>query len=145
LLFVENVKHTRERRVVRLYDVPDGPRPIRENRDDKAGILVTTPLPHSVSDFQFRHHAPRIARDIGTARAHIKSGGFQTETLPTFRALHAAYVIANGYRSSVTRVLAKEMGDVVTELGRAAESHRSFAELCETAERRLLDVAMSAA
>jgi hypothetical protein len=37
------------------------------------------------------------------------------------------------------------MGDVVTELGRAADFHRSFAELCETAERRLLDVAMSAA
>jgi hypothetical protein len=40
---------------------------------------------------------------------------------------------------------AKEMGNVVTELGRAANFHRSFAELCETAERRLLDVAMSAA
>jgi len=39
---------------------------------------------------------------------------------------------------------AKEMGDVVTELGNAAYFHRGFAELCETAER-LLDVAMSAA
>jgi hypothetical protein len=62
------------------------------------------------------------------------------------RALLAAYVIANGSPSSVTRVPVKEMGDVVTELGRAADFHRSFAELCETAERRLLDVvAMSAA
>jgi hypothetical protein len=61
------------------------------------------------------------------------------------RALLAAYVIANGSPSSVTRVPAKEMGDVVTELERAANFHRSFAELCETAERRLLDVAMSAA
>ena len=61
------------------------------------------------------------------------------------RALLAAYVIANGSRSSVTRLPAKEMGDVVTELGRAADFHRSFAELCETAERRLLDVAMRAA
>ena len=62
------------------------------------------------------------------------------------RALLAAYVIANGSPSSVTRVPAKEMGEVVTELGRAADFHRCFAELCETAERRLLDVAaMSAA
>jgi hypothetical protein len=61
------------------------------------------------------------------------------------RALLAAYVIANGSPSSVTRVPAREMGDVVTELGRAANFHRSFAELCETAERRLLDVAMNAA
>ena len=52
------------------------------------------------------------------------------------RALLAAYVIANGSPSSVMRVPAKEMGDVVTELGRAADFHRSFAELCETAERR---------
>ena len=46
----------------------------------------------------------------------------------------------NGSPSSVTRLPAKEMGDVVTELGRAADFHRSFAEFCETAERRLLDV-----
>ena len=64
---------------------------------------------------------------------------------PHLRALLAAYVIADGSPSSVARVPAKEMGDVVTELGRAANFHRSFAELCETAERRLLDVAMSAA
>ena len=61
------------------------------------------------------------------------------------RALLAAYVIANGSLSSVTRVPAKEMGDVVTELSRAANFHRSFAELCETAERRLIDVAIGAA
>jgi hypothetical protein len=61
------------------------------------------------------------------------------------RALLAAYVIANGSPSSVARVPAKEMGDVVTELGRAANFHRSFAELCETAERRLVNVAIGAA
>ncbi len=61
------------------------------------------------------------------------------------RALLAAYVIANGSPSSVAQVPAKEMGEVVTELGRVADFHRSFAELCETAERRLLDIAMSAA
>jgi len=60
------------------------------------------------------------------------------------RTLLAAYVIANGSPSSVARVPAREMGDVVTELERAANFHHSFAELCETAERRLLDVAMSA-
>jgi hypothetical protein len=60
------------------------------------------------------------------------------------RTLLAAYVIANGSPSSVARVPAKEMGNVVMDLGRAADFHRGFAELCETAERRLLDVAMSA-
>jgi len=60
------------------------------------------------------------------------------------RALLAAYVIANGSPSSVARVPAKEMGDVVTDLGLAANFHRAFAELCETAERRLIDVATSA-
>jgi hypothetical protein len=34
-------------------------------------------------------------------------------------------------------------GSVVTELGRAANFHRVFAELCETAERRLLDAAIT--
>jgi hypothetical protein len=61
------------------------------------------------------------------------------------RALLVAYVLANGSASSMARLPAKEMGNVVTERGRAANFHRSFAELCETAERRLLDVAMSAA
>jgi hypothetical protein len=61
------------------------------------------------------------------------------------RALLAAYVIANGSPSSVAHLPAREMGSVVTELGRAADFHRGFAELCETAERRLRDVAMSAA
>jgi hypothetical protein len=37
---------------------------------------------------------------------------------------------------------AREMGNVVTELGRAAHFHRVFAELCETAERRLLDASL---
>jgi hypothetical protein len=60
------------------------------------------------------------------------------------RALLAAYVIANGSRSSVGRVPAKEMGDVMIDLGRAANFHRSFAELCETAERRLFDVVIGA-
>jgi hypothetical protein len=61
------------------------------------------------------------------------------------RALLAAYVLANGSASSVARLPAKDMGDVVSELGRAANFHRSFAELCERAERRLIDVAISAA
>ena len=60
------------------------------------------------------------------------------------RALLAAYVIANGSPTSVARVPAKEMGDVVTDLGQAASFHRAFAELCETAERRLIDVAIRA-
>ena len=60
------------------------------------------------------------------------------------RALLAAYVITNGSRSSMKRVPAKEMGDVMTDLGRAANFHRSFAELCETAERRLFDVVIGA-
>jgi hypothetical protein len=61
------------------------------------------------------------------------------------RVLLAAYVVANGSPSTVTRVPAREMGDVVTELGLAAEFHRSFAELCETAERRLINVAIGVA
>ena len=60
------------------------------------------------------------------------------------RALLMAYVLANGSASSMARLPAKDMGNLVTELGRAANFHRSFAELCETAERRLLDVAISA-
>ena len=61
------------------------------------------------------------------------------------RALLAAYVIANGSASSTARLPAKDMGPVVTELGWAANFHRSFAELCETAERRLVDAAIGAA
>jgi hypothetical protein len=59
------------------------------------------------------------------------------------RALLVAYVLANGSASSMTRLPAKEMGNVVTDLGRAANFHRVFAELCETAERRLLDAAIT--
>jgi hypothetical protein len=59
------------------------------------------------------------------------------------RALLAAYVLANGSASSMAGLPAKEMGSVVTELGSAANFHRVFAELCETAERRLLDVAIA--
>jgi hypothetical protein len=59
------------------------------------------------------------------------------------RALLAAYVLANGSALSMARLPAREMGSVVTELGRAANFHRVFAELCETAERRLLDAAIT--
>lgn len=61
------------------------------------------------------------------------------------RALLVAYVVVNGSASSTARLPAKDMGKVVTELGRAADFHRSFAELCETAERRLIDAAIGAA
>ena len=59
------------------------------------------------------------------------------------QALLVAYVLVNGSASSMARLPAKEMGNVVTDLGRAANFHRVFAELCETAERRLLDAAIT--
>jgi hypothetical protein len=58
------------------------------------------------------------------------------------RALRCAYVLANGSTWAMARLPAREMGNVVTELGRAAHFHRVFAELCETAERRLLDASL---
>jgi hypothetical protein len=59
------------------------------------------------------------------------------------RALRCAYVLANGSASAVARLPAKDMANVVTELGRAASFHRLFADLCETAERRLIDASLS--
>ena len=59
------------------------------------------------------------------------------------RALLVAYLLANGSASSMARLPAREMGSLATELGRAANFHRAFADLCDTAERRLIDVAIS--
>ena len=58
------------------------------------------------------------------------------------RALRLAYVIVNGSPSAFPRGPAKQMANVATALGQAAQFHRAFAELCETAEKRLIDASL---
>jgi hypothetical protein len=55
------------------------------------------------------------------------------------RALRLAYVVANGSALAVAGRRAKQTADMAKKLGRAAPFHRAFAELCETAEKRLID------
>ena len=55
------------------------------------------------------------------------------------RALRLAYVIANGYLSAFAFEPTTPMANVATALGQAAQFHRAFAELCEAAERLLID------
>jgi hypothetical protein len=43
---------------------------------------------------------------------------------------------------ALARGPAKEMANVAAMLGQAAEFHRAFAELCETAEKRLIDASL---
>ena len=58
------------------------------------------------------------------------------------RALRLAYVIANGSSSAFASGRAKQMANMATILGQAAQFHRAFAELCETAEKRLIDASL---
>jgi hypothetical protein len=58
------------------------------------------------------------------------------------RALRLAYVIANGSASALAGGPAKQMANMATMLGQAAQFHRAFAELCETAEKRLIDASL---
>jgi hypothetical protein len=58
------------------------------------------------------------------------------------RALRLAYVIANSSASALAGGLQKQMANVATMLGQAAQFHRAFAELCETAERLLIDASL---
>lgn len=55
------------------------------------------------------------------------------------RALRLAYVITNGSTSALAGGPARQMANVATMLGQAAQFHRAFAELCEMAEKRLID------
>ena len=54
-------------------------------------------------------------------------------------ALRCAFVLVNGSASAMALLPTKDQADVVSRLGEAANFHRVFAELCDTAERRLLD------
>lgn len=58
-------------------------------------------------------------------------------------ALRCAFVLANGSASAMANLPASEMGNVVIALGQAAHFHRVYAELCETAERRLIDASLA--
>jgi hypothetical protein len=58
------------------------------------------------------------------------------------RALRLAYVIANGTLLALAGRRAKQTAYMATMLGRAARFHRAFAELCETAEKRLIDASL---
>jgi hypothetical protein len=58
------------------------------------------------------------------------------------RALRLAYVIANSSASALAGGPQKQMANVATMLGQAAEFHRAIAELCETAERLLIDASL---
>ncbi|HLY00631.1 MAG TPA: hypothetical protein VKR62_18190 [Roseiarcus sp.] len=58
------------------------------------------------------------------------------------RALRLAYVIANGSGFVSVGRPAKQMANVATMLGQAAQSRRAFAELCERAEKRLIDASL---
>src|SRR6185437_7412902 len=58
------------------------------------------------------------------------------------RALRLAYVIANGSGLVLVGRPAKQTANVATGLGLAAQFHRAFAELCETAEKRLIDASL---
>jgi hypothetical protein len=57
--------------------------------------------------------------------------------------LRVAFVFANAPASKFDGLPAGSMGNVVTMLVEAANFHRTFAELCEAAERRLLDAAIT--
>ena len=59
------------------------------------------------------------------------------------RSLRMAYVIANGSPSALPGGLGKHLANLATILGQAAHFHRTFAELCETAEKRLIDASLS--
>ena len=58
--------------------------------------------------------------------------------------LRVAFVFANAPASKLEGLRAGSMGNVATMLGEAANFHRAFGELCETAERRLFDVVIGA-
>ena len=58
------------------------------------------------------------------------------------RGLRLAYVIANGSPSALAGGPAKQMTNVPTMLGQAAQFHRAFAELCETAEKHVTDASL---
>jgi hypothetical protein len=60
------------------------------------------------------------------------------------RALRCAFVLVNGSASAMSRLPSKGKADVVSRLGDAANFHRAYAELCEMAERRLLDECLRA-
>jgi len=59
-------------------------------------------------------------------------------------ALRCAFVLVNGSASAMSRLPSKDKADVVSRLGEAANFHRAYAELCEIAERRLLDECLRA-
>lgn len=59
------------------------------------------------------------------------------------RALRCAFVLAKGSDSAIADLAASEIGNIVIALGQAAHFHRVYAELCETAERRLIDASVA--
>ena len=59
-------------------------------------------------------------------------------------ALRCAFVLVSGSASAVSRLPSKDKADVVSRLGEAGNFHRAYAELCEIAERRLLDECLRA-
>jgi plasmid maintenance system antidote protein VapI len=58
------------------------------------------------------------------------------------RALRLAYVIANDSASALVGRRSKRTADMAMKLGQAARFHRAFAELCEMAEKRLIDASL---
>jgi hypothetical protein len=58
------------------------------------------------------------------------------------RALRLAYVIANDSASALVGRRSKRTADMAIKLGQAARFHRAFAELCEIAEKRLIDASL---
>ena len=52
LVAIEDVQHAGEGRVVRLHDIPNGPRSVCKNRHDETRIFVTCALLYLVAYFE---------------------------------------------------------------------------------------------
>ena len=74
---------------------------------------------------------PTRAQWIAMANSHL-------------HALRCAFVLVNGSASAMARLPMKDQADVVSRLEEAANFHHVFAELCDTAERQLLDESLRA-